>query len=75
MSDAEERADRLNLWPGERAILVLDVEILRRRETPTGPVLSVDLPQELRADDFAEQRHGGILELAGTKFDVGGSKA
>jgi len=45
--------DSLDLYPGRRALLVVEVDVLRRQDTPSGPVLSVLLPGVLTPEDFA----------------------
>ena len=70
----EERADRLNLFPGQRALVLVEVEILTRSPSSRGPVFGVAFPRPLLVDDFAsEESLGKVAGAAAVQRRVGAS--
>ena len=69
------RRPDLDLYPGARALLVVEVDVLRRRETGRGVEIGVLLPRVLTADDFASPEAAQRLLAARRRADCGRAAA
>lgn len=47
------RVEAADLYPGDAAILVLHVTVLRRQDTAHGPRFKVEMPEWIGGDDLA----------------------
>jgi hypothetical protein len=46
---------RIDPRPGDLVLLVIEVEVLTRRETPWGPQFMVAVPRPVKLEDFASE--------------------
>lgn len=61
--------DRPEPRPGERHLLVVEVEVLTRLETPWGPQFMVAVPRPVELEDFASEQ--SLLRIVPYAGEVG----